>query len=69
MDAPQARVCFRLTESCQILKEKANNLKLRPEGFRTILEDIGFVLDQSTGPVGEGGQEVLYQLIRVADHC
>jgi len=38
-----------------ILKEKANALKLRPEGFQGILEGIGFVLDQSTGPVGEGG--------------
>lgn len=61
-------MCFCLTEHHQVLKEKANNLKLRPEGFKTILEDIGFVLDQSTGPVGEGGQKILYQFIRVA-HC
>ncbi|KAF9649352.1 Bin3-domain-containing protein [Thelephora ganbajun] len=32
-----------------------NNLKLRPEDFQTVLEGIGFVLDHSTGPVGEGG--------------
>jgi hypothetical protein len=58
--------CFCLTECRQVLKEKANNLKLRPEGFQAILEDIGFVSDQSTGPVGEGGQTILYQLFRVA---
>jgi len=46
---------LRLTETHQILKEKANELKLRPDGFQAILESIGFVLDQSTGPVGEGG--------------
>lgn len=61
-------MCFRLTGSRQILKEKANNLKLRPEGFQTILEGIGFVLDRSTGPVGEGGQKVLYQVAQVANH-
>ena len=49
----RARFC--LIERHQILKEKANNLKLRPEGFQAILEGIGFVLDESTGPVGEGG--------------
>ena len=49
------QLCFRLTERHQVLKEKANNLKLRPEGFQAILEGISFVPDQSTGPVGEGG--------------
>jgi len=52
------QLCLRLTERHQVLKEKANNLKLRPEGFQTILEGIGFVLDQSTGPVGEGGPRI-----------
>jgi len=68
MDALQVRTRFRLTECYKVLKEKANNLKLRPEGFQAILEDIGFVLDRSTGPVGEGGQGILSQLIQTA-HC
>ena len=68
MDALWERVCFRLTEPHQVLKENANNLKLRPEGFQAILENIGFVLDQSTGPIGEGGQKIFYQFIRVAHH-
>ena len=58
MDPPQVQVCFPLSWPHQVLKEKANNLKLRPEGFQTILEGIGFVLDQSTGPVGEGGEDL-----------
>lgn len=57
-----------LTNQRQVLKEKANNLTLRPENFQTILEGIGFVLDQSTGPVGEGGWTIFTQLIRFADH-
>jgi len=47
-----------------VLKEKANNLKLRPEGFQTILEGIGFVLDQSMGPIGEGGFQRSINLYR-----
>jgi hypothetical protein len=57
-----------LTERHQVLKEKANGLKLRPENFQTILEGVGFVLDQSTGPVGEGGGKIFPQRIQVADH-
>ena len=68
MDALWERVCFGLTEFHQVLKENTNNLKLRPEGFQAILVKIGFVLDHSTGPIGEGGQKVFYQLIRVAHH-
>jgi len=68
MVALWGRVCCCLTERHQVLKEKANKLKLRPEGFQAILEGIGFVLDQSTGPIGEGGQRILYQFILVAHH-
>lgn len=50
--------CFNLAERHQILKEKANGLKLRPEDFQVTLEGIGFVLDQSIGPIGEGGLEI-----------
>ena len=57
-----------LTNQRQVLKEKANNLTLRPENFQTILEGIGFILDQSTGPVGEGGLTIFTQLIRFADY-
>jgi hypothetical protein len=67
MDTPRVRACFRLIEHHQILKEKANNLKLRPEGFQTILEGIGFILDRSTGPVGDGGQKMFSPLIQVVN--
>ena len=55
------RLCFDLTECHKILKEKTNGLKLRPENFQTILEGIGFILDKSTGPVGEGGWKIFCQ--------
>ena len=64
------RLCFHLTEHHQILKEKANSLKLRPDNFQEVLEGIGFILDQSTGPVGEGGPspKIFRQPIQVIDY-
>lgn len=37
------------------LKENAKHLKLHPDDFPTILQDIGFALSRHLGSVGEGG--------------
>jgi hypothetical protein len=40
----------------QRLKETAQELKLRPEGFTSVLEDIGFEYSQHCGSSGQQGE-------------
>lgn len=41
--------------NCQVLKENAKSLQLRPNDFSHILKKIGFVDEESLGETGEGG--------------
>jgi len=45
-----------LSYASQKLKETANSLKLRPEGFSKILKELGFHDGKRLGTTGEGGE-------------
>lgn len=46
----------RILTSRQKLKENAKSLKLRPEDFERLLQDIGFGPAEHLGSAGEGGK-------------